>query len=304
MFKFEKRKKRQSTRLMDTKMAEKETKTKSSLRFKPYAQERVVHLPVLLSELVAENALVQIINKLVDGLEMSVLESYYSGQGHPPYHPKMLLKVWVYGYCTKIYTCRPLAQKLREDLCFMWLSGCQRPCFKTLSSFRGVRMQGMIPKCRDDLFKQVLLYLVEQGYIDLEDLSVDGSKWGGNNNKHKIIWSKNTARYKAAVLERIEVFLEELSSIQAREDERYGQKDLATHCEAGIDSELQSSELRATIKELNEVISEKRTQAQIEGTSIREASGALSKIHTQLKNEATKLEKYETQEESLAGRNS
>ena len=69
-------------------MAEKETKTKSSLRFKPYAQERVVHLPVLLSELVAENALVQIINNLVDGLEMSVLESYYSGQGHPLIIPK------------------------------------------------------------------------------------------------------------------------------------------------------------------------------------------------------------------------
>lgn len=46
----------------------------------------------------------------------------------------------------------------------------------------------------DIVFKQVLLFLIEEGYIDLEDLYVDGSKWEANANRHKIVWRKNTER--------------------------------------------------------------------------------------------------------------
>ena len=83
-------------------------------------------------------------------------------------------------------------------------------------------MQGMI----DVIFTQVLLMLVQEGYIDLEDLYVDGSKWEANANRHKVVWAKNTARYKAAVLERIEQLLAEVAKLQAEEDLRYGNQDL------------------------------------------------------------------------------
>ena len=71
------------------------------IRFKAYAQDIVIDLPVHLFELVSENALAQIINELVDGIALQELEGYYSGVGCPPYHPKMMIKVWIYGYCTK-----------------------------------------------------------------------------------------------------------------------------------------------------------------------------------------------------------
>ena len=137
-----------------------------SIRFKAYAQDIVIDLPVCIEDLVSENALAQIINEMVEGIELQELERYYSGVGCPPYHPKMLIKVWIYGYCTKVYTSRPLAKKLREDLVFMWLAGGQRPCFKTLCDFRSCRMQDLV----DTVLSKVLLYLVEQGYVNLEDL--------------------------------------------------------------------------------------------------------------------------------------
>ena len=286
---------------MGSKIDKKGSSNKSGIRFKPYNQEIEVELPVLLSELIKDNVLVQIVNKVVEELDMSVLEGYYTGVGCPAHHPRMMLKVWIYGYCTKVYTSRPLAQKLREDLCFMWLSGRQQPCFKTLSSFRSVRMKGMI----DDLFKEVLLYLVSEGYVDLADLYLDGSKWLANNNKYKITWSKNTARYKAAVSARIDSLLSALSILQSKEDSHYGTKDLVPDATSDeVQEALSSDGLKKQIEELNELISDKRTKAQAGGSSIRAAVGELSKINTQLKHEAKKLEKYEHQEEDLAGRNS
>jgi transposase len=101
---------------------------------------------------------------------MSALESYYIGGGSSSYRPKMLIKLWLYGYCTKVYTSRPLSKALVKQLPFMWLAGGQSPCFKTLSEFRSNRLQGLI----NDVFKEVLLMLINQGYI-MEDIYMDGS---------------------------------------------------------------------------------------------------------------------------------
>lgn len=134
----------------------------------------------------------------------------------------MMIKVWIYGYCERLYTTRRLAKAMRENINLLYLSGQQYPCFKTLSEFRGNRMQQMI----DVIFRQVLLVLVEGGYIDIEDLYVDGSKWEANANRYKRVWRKNTERYKASVLERIEELLETVKLLQQEEDEKYGSSDL------------------------------------------------------------------------------
>ena len=171
--------------------------------FKPYDQNQFVRVPIQVEEFIAPGHLVRIIDGVIEQIKMEDLEAYYVGGGSSAYHPKMMIKVWVYGYCTRVYTTRPLSRAMREQLPFMWLAGGQQPSFKTLSEFRGNRMQRMI----DVVFKQVLLMLVEEGYIDLEDLYVDGSKWEANGNRHKVVWAKNMARYKASVLERIEGLL-------------------------------------------------------------------------------------------------
>ena len=242
--------------------------------------------------MVSENVLGQLINELVEGIELSELERYYIGIGRPPYHPKLMLKVWLYGYCTKVYTSRPLAKKLREDLVFIWLAGGDRPCFKTLSEFRSCRMQDLV----DTVLSTVLLYLVEQGYVDLEDLYVDGSKWAANANKHKIIWRKNTERYKAAVVERIAKLLEEFKGLQQAEDAAYGNRDLAEHqSKEQIQVVLSSADLEKQLIHLNALIED-------QGDKNRKRS--MERIQRHLCKEQTKLDKYEKQEMVLDGRNS
>lgn len=265
---------------------------KGEIRYKPYHQDLIIHLPVLLEDVVKENVLVQIVNEIVNKIDISELAVYYSGIGCPPYYPLMLIKVWVYGFCNKIYTSRPLARKLREDLCFMWLAGGQKPCFKTLSEFRGTRMQGMI----EVIFKEVLYYLLENGYIDLADLYVDGSKWEANANKHKITWRKNTERYKQAVEERITELLKELSCLQREEDEKYGHKDIKGMGSASeVKIVLDSESLHQRIQQVNELVAQEAD---------KQNQRKLKSIANKLTKETEKIEKYEKQEKILGNRNS
>ena len=127
--------------------------------FKPGDQNQFVRVPIHIEEFIAAGHLVRIIDGVVEQLKMEDLEVYYPGGGSSAYHPKMMIKVWLYGYCTRIYTTRPLARAIREQLPFIWLAGGHHPSFKTLSEFRGNRMQGMI----DVIFTQVLLMLVQEG---------------------------------------------------------------------------------------------------------------------------------------------
>ena len=280
-----------------------ETKViKKKVIFKPYDQKQYVSVPIDISSFIGAGHMVRIIDGVVESMDMSVLENYYSGGGCSSYHPKMLIKVWIYGYCTKVYTSRPLSKALVEQLPFMWLAGGQSPCFKTLSEFRGHRLQGLI----DDVFKEILLLLIDQGYITLEDIYIDGSKWEANGNKYKVIWAKNTERYKADVLARIEELLKEVHALQAAEDAQYGTRHLES---MGEDKEvsivLNSEQVRSQIQSLQSLIAQKAEKAeQLQDKTAKKVLKRLTTLSNALGKEEAKIEKYEQQEVLLNGRNS
>lgn len=272
---------------------------KKVVNFKKYDQKQYVSVPIDISSFISEGHLVRIIDGVVEEMDMEVLESYYVGGGSSNYHPKMLIKVWLYGYCTKVYTSRPLSKALVEQLPFMWLSGGQSPCFKTLSDFRGHRLQGLI----DEVFKEVLVMLLEQGYIHLEDIYVDGSKWEANGNKHKAVWAKNTERYKLGVIERIEGLLKEVQGLQAAEDARYGTRHLESMGEGKeVNIVLNSEQVRSQMQSLQSLIAQKAEQGQ-DKTEQKQVQ-QLNRLSKELAKEAVKIEKYEQQEVILDGRNS
>jgi transposase len=264
---------------------------------KKYDQSQVMLVPVDLKSLIGSDHIVHVIDKIVEGLSLEELNKYYEGGGGSTYHPKMMIKVWIYGYCERIYTTRRLAKALRENINLMYLSGQQYPCFKTLSNFRGNRMQQMI----DIIFKQVLLLLVESGYIDLGDLYVDGSKWEANANCYKRVWKKNTERYKASVIERIEGLLDEVKVLQQQEDEKYGCSDLKEVGEGReVSVVLNSALVSAHLVHLKDLMKAESERAQVDKKRIKELGCLSSKIES----EGEKLLKYEDQERILGARNS
>lgn len=260
--------------------------------FKTYDQDQALLVPVKVESYVPEGHLGRIVNEVVERIAIEDLMAFYPGGGRSAYHPKMMIKVWLYGYCTGVYTSRRLAKALRENLVMIWLSGNQQPNFKTLSEFRGSKMQGLV----DGVFETLLKILVERGYVDLGDLYVDGSKWEANANRHKVVWRSNTERYKGQVLERIKGFLEEIKALQREEDDRYGEGDLL---EVG---QGQTVEVVMTSRYVRESIVAIQALASAEGDKARAAK--MCGVAKKLEKEREKLEKYEGQEEVLGNRNS
>jgi transposase len=58
--------------------------------------------------------------------DLQELEVGYSDEGHPAYHPALLLKVWLYAYALGMTSSRRLEQRIREDLAFRYLAGAGR----------------------------------------------------------------------------------------------------------------------------------------------------------------------------------
>jgi transposase len=64
------------------------------------------------------------VSDLVDGLDLSAIEAYYEEEerGYPPYHPRMMTKILVYGYCVGVFSSRKLQKRLQEDVAFRILA--------------------------------------------------------------------------------------------------------------------------------------------------------------------------------------
>ena len=298
--------------------------------FKNYNQNQMMLLPPSLDELIPEGHVVRFINKAVDSIDTTDLVESYQGGGTSAYHPVMMLKVLVYAYTKKIFTVRPIAAALCEDINFMWLSGMNRPDFRTINNFRSGRLKPHI----ESIFTSLLETLIEQGYINLKNYFVDGSKWEANANPHSHVWAKNTERYKAKTRERIEKLLQEIDALNEAENQYYGDNDLE---EKGEGKDLNSKDVEEKLEILkNKVAQQKKQQEnnqqknnqqennqqennqqennkqennqQEKSPSAKKARKNIKKIETRIgwieKRELKKLKKYETQEQILQGRNS
>jgi len=257
-------------------------------KFKAINQHQLSVLPPSLDELVEHNHLVRIVDKFVSLLPSRLWDEIFSGGGAPSYHPALMLKVLLYAYSQKIYSCRNIAKAIRQDITFMWLTGMQRPTFNTVNRFRTEYFKDIL----EDIFTELLDFLHGKGYISYQDFFVDGTKLEANAGRHTHVWGKNTARYKSAVKKRVQVLLKEIDKINQAEDHKYGDADLP---ERGEDSDISSEELRnftAGLSDHFSKISDKKKKQKIETAKNR------------LNKEADKLAKYEGQEDLLNGRNS
>lgn len=260
--------------------------------FKPYTMAQPQLLPPSLDELIEPEHVVRVVNTAIEQLVLRPLLAQYQGGGTSSYHPQMLLKVLVYAYCSKIYSSRRIAAALRENIHFMWLSGGNRPDFRTINDFRGQRMKDVI----DAVFAEVLQYLIEAGYVQLEHYFVDGTKVAADANQHKVVWAKRTARYQQRVHEQIAELLHQIEQVNADEQAEYGEADLEARGPAG-GGPRDAGQLKARIAQLNQRLRERAHP--------EPAAAAAEKVLKKLETDCLpRLEKYEQQTETLAGRSS
>ncbi len=189
-------------------------------KFKEYRQHQIMLMPPNLEDKVSVNHLARYIDRAMDEIDISAIEESYSELGCPAYHPRMLLKVIVYGYSIGLRSSRRLQKELREDVVFMWLSGMQEPDFRTLSDFRKDRLKDI-----QRIFNQVLELCTELGMVRCGRISIDGTKIEANSGKHKITFRKKLAKSLSRYEDKVAEILQEAEEIDAAEDRLYGEQD-------------------------------------------------------------------------------
>jgi transposase len=265
--------------------------SKRKTNFKPYDPDQGMLLPPYLEELVPQGHLVRVVKRVLNTVEVDHLYDRFSDLGRSSYHPKMMLKAIIYAYAQKIYSGRRIAQALRQDINFMFLTGRQTPSYRSVNRFRSVYLKDMV----EDVFTQVIDLLHQEGYIKFEEYFVDGTMIEADANKFSHVWSKNTNRYKKAVKDRVRSLFEDIEKINREEDERYGDHDLE---EMGEDSNLTSEKIKEVGDRINKKLEEKRQQRQ------NPADRKVQSLAKKLDKEAENLAKYEEQEKIAGDRKS
>lgn len=135
--------------------------------------------------------------------------------GNSEYEPGSMLKLLVYGYSYGHYSGRKLERALHHNVSFMWLMGCLRPDYRTITRFRRRHQQ---------VLQKVLLYsarmCIDLKLVDGNVLFVDGSKIKGNASLDNKWDATRCDRVLTAVEKRIQELLEECERIDSEEESR------------------------------------------------------------------------------------
>lgn len=202
--------------------------------------------PPSLDEMIGSNHPVRVVNEVLDRLDLEVLLSRYKGGGASSYHPRMLLKVLVFGYLNNTYSSRKLEACCCENIYFMWLSGMQRPDHHTINRFRSEKLKGIIKQ----IFSQVVEMLVESGHVSLRRVFTDGTKIEANANRYTFVWGKSLKTNRAKMgkqLQELWDYAEEIASEELK-DKRPTSFD-------PIDPEM----VEQTIEQINAAIGKKKS---------------------------------------------
>ena len=108
-----------------------------SKTYRPYDPDQQLMLPAALQEWLPTDHLACFISDIVYQMDLSEITDRYGEQrGGLPYHPRMMVKVLLYGYCTEVASSRRIARRLHEDIAFRVLAANNTPDFRTVSDFR------------------------------------------------------------------------------------------------------------------------------------------------------------------------
>src|ERR1700694_2111413 len=187
--------------------------------YRAYLPEQDLLLPPSLGDWLPEDHLAYFVSDVVDQLDMSAIESLYEEEerGQPPYHPRMMTKLLMYGYCVGVFSSRRIQKKLREDVGFRVLAAGNQPDFRTISDFRKLHLKAL-----QGLFDQVLQIALQAGTMKLGRVVLDGSKVKANAGQHKAMSYGRMQEEEKRLKEEVKRLLEEAEAVDAEEDARYG----------------------------------------------------------------------------------
>lgn len=231
--------------------------------FRPYDQGQVLLMAPSIQDWVPDGHLARFVSDLVDeALDLSAIYAAYEDErGFPPYDPRLMVKLLVYGYATGTPSSRKLEERTYSDVAVRFLCADQHPDFRPIARFRKRHLAALA-----DLFVQALRLCRRAGLVGLGTLALDGTKLRANASRHKAMsydrMTKKEAQLEAeiaAMKSNAEALLDDAERVDADEDDRFG----ADRRGDELPDELQRREDRlARIREAKQALENEAREAE------------------------------------------
>lgn len=165
-----------------------------------------IEMMFCLEEMVAETSPARQIDAFVDESDTSYFsKATAKSTGCPPYNPKDMLKLYLYGMENGIISSRKLEREAKRNIELMWLLNKLTPESKTICNFRKDNTVNIVR-----FFKEFCLALTKKGYIDGKVMAIDGTKIRANNSKRNNFSAKKLDRHIEYINKKINSYMYEL----------------------------------------------------------------------------------------------
>jgi transposase len=187
--------------------------------FRSYDLNQRLLLPPDLRDWLRDDHLALYVSDVVEQLDLSeILNSYEEElRGRPPYHPVLMVKLLIYGYCTGRMSSRKIEQATYDDVAFRVLACNQHPDHDSIAEFRKRHLQAL-----SSLFLQVLQLCQRAGLVKLGHVAVDSTKIKANAAKRQSLTYERMNKAERELNAEVARLLATAQHIDEQEDSLYG----------------------------------------------------------------------------------
>jgi transposase len=232
-----------------------------SKRFRSCSHDQPFLLPPSLQDWLPEDHLARFVADVMNELDLSAIYAEYErsdGRGLAAYHPVLMARLLLYGYCIGVTSSRKIEQATYDNLAFRYLSADQHPDHDTLAAFRQEHVEALA-----DLFVQALRLCQKAGLVKLGNVSIDGTKMKANAS------SRRSVRYER-ISEREQHWRAEVARLlsQAQQTDRQEDQLLGSEQANRLPDELANAQKR--LERLQQAKAELEQEAQTQLKAILE----------------------------------
>jgi len=197
-------------------------------RFIPFDPDQPLLLPPDLRSALPEGHAALLIADLADQLDLrEITNGMPDGSlgGQPGFHPRVMVRIWLYAYTQGIRSSREVQRALVENIAFRVVAQNQTPGFWALNRFRTLHREAL-----GNLLEQTVKLAAGMDLVNLGNVAIDGTKVKAYASKHKAMsygrMDREEARLKeeidAYVKEQVDAYLEACDVQDAKVDEMFG----------------------------------------------------------------------------------
>lgn len=171
-------------------------------------RNQIILFPECMDDYIKENSPVRVIEEYAEQLDIVKLgfkKAICAETGRPPFNPRDMLKLYLYGYLNRVRSSRRLEDEAARNIEVIWLLKKLKPDFKTIAEFRKENKKAL-----KAVFRDFTKMCDEWGLFGKELVAIDGSKFRACNSKRNNYSEKKLERHIKYIDEKIDKYMQEL----------------------------------------------------------------------------------------------